>query len=489
MRLVSLKWLTCVVMAAVIASVTASAPAQTTPASRRTKQPNVVLILADDMGFGDLSCYRQDPGNADAPVFTPNIDALAAGGVKFTSAYSQPMCSPARAALLSGRYPQRFGVYGNHDAHVGLPRDVTLLPQVMKQNGYTTALVGKWHVGHLEGSRPLERGFDRFYGFLGASHDYFKPHVGTDTDGAMYEGSWVWDQDQKVDSIKYMPTQLTDVAIDFIDSASKQDKPFFLYLAFNAPHGPHQAEEQKIKEFSRYPHVKSPARTVVRAMLDSLDANVGRVQRELFLRGIADDTIVIFASDNGGDEYEQAAGLLTVHHNGGLRGRKFTLYEGGIRVPMIIRWTAVLPEGKVYERPVLLQDMYRTMASATGAKVPQGQTLDSVDLLPFLNGGHGDGAGDSTEPPHRELYWVMPGKESWAIRQGDWKLIHDHDSTFDPAGPRGPRLMGLYNLVEDPWERTNVVERHPAKVQELKAAFKEFLAECAPSLAEVTKKQ
>jgi arylsulfatase A-like enzyme len=455
--------------------------------TRPANRPNVVLILADDMGFGDLSCYRQDPANVDAPTFTPHIDALAAGGVKFTNAYSQPMCSPARAALLTGRYPQRFGVYGNHDVYGGLPRDVTLLPELMKQAGYATACVGKWHLGHVDGGRPLDRGFERFYGFLGASHDFFKPDIGTDTDGAMYQGSWVWDQDKKVESIKYMTTQLTDVAIDFIDSAQKQNKPFFLYLAYNAPHGPHQAEEQAIQELGRYPHVKNKSRTVVRAMIDSLDQNVGRIQRELFLRGIADDTIIIFASDNGGDEYEQADGLLTVHHNGGLRGRKFTLYEGGIRVPMIVRWTSVLPEGKVYDKPALLLDAYRTIANAAGAAVPRGQTLDSVDVVPFLT-AKGDANRVAADAPHPMIYSMMPGNDVWAIRRDDWKLIQDFDSTFVPSGPRGPTILGLYNLANDPWERNNLLESNPEKAKELRAAIDAFRAECAPSLADQRKK-
>lgn len=464
------------------ASTVSSAQTTQPQPQQKLKQPNVVVILADDMGYGDLSCFRHDPANVDGAALTPHIDSLAAQGVKFTNAYSMPMCSPARAALLTGRYPQRFGFYGNADAHIGLPKDEILLPQLMKQNGYATACIGKWHVGHQDGFRPLDRGFDRFYGMLGASHDYFKASVGTDTDGPMYEGSHVWDQDKKVEKIKYLTTQLTDEALGFIDGAQKANKPFFLYLAYNAPHGPEQAEPETEKEFARFPNVRTNARTTVRAMLDSLDKNVGRIQRELFLRGIADDTLIVFAADNGGNEYEEPTYMRTVEHNGGLRGRKFTVWEGGLRVPLIMRWTRALPQGVVDGRNVCLLDTFATAVSAAGGTLPAGRKYDSVDLVPFVTA-------NQAAVPHEAIYGMMPTKnKNWSIRKGDWKLISESDSAFSKNGPKGPPSVSLFNLVNDPWERNNVFDKEPAKAAELRGARDAFVAECKPSIADLARK-
>lgn len=451
-------------------------------AAEANPPPNIVLILADDLGYGDLGCYPKDPANMDAPAISPHIDSLAAQGVKFTTAYSMPMCSPARAALLTGRYPARFGFYGNADAHVGLPRTERLLSEALKARGYATACIGKWHVGHQDGYRPLDRGFDRFYGFLGAAHDYFKSSVGTDTDGAMYEGSWIWDQDQRVDKIKYLTDQLTDEALRFVGQAHQKKQPFFLYLPYNAPHGPEQATAEAVKEFGKYPQVRNPARTIVRAMIDALDRNIGRLQRELFLLGLERNTIVVFASDNGGNEYEEATGIRTVEHNGGLRGRKFTLWEGGLRVPLIIRWPELLGKGVVYDKPVLLLDVYATLAEAAGVTVPLDRPLDSVNLLPFV-------CHASEQAPHPFIYSFMPDKDTWCIRQGNWKLMNDWDSLFVPGVAPTRRVTGLFNLAEDPGERTNRLHECPVKADELRAIHTGLREKFLPSLAEERKKR
>jgi arylsulfatase A-like enzyme len=436
-------------------------------AAESTPPPNIVLILADDMGYGDLGCYPKDKNNIDAPAISPHIDSLAAQGVKFMNACSMPMCSPARAALLTGRYPARFGIYGNADAAVGVPRSEVMLQELLRRRGYATACIGKWHVGHQDGYRPLDRGFDRFYGFLGASHDYFKPSVGTDTDGGMYEGSWIWDQDKKVEKIKYLTDQFTEEAIKFIDQAQQKKQPFFLYLPYNAPHGPEQAPAQAIQEFSRYPQVKNQPRTVVRAMIDSMDRNIGRLQRELFLRGLDRNTIIVFASDNGGNEYEEPKGTRTVEHNGGLRGRKFTLWEGGLRVPMIIRWPEVIAKGVVYDKPVLLLDVYATLASAAGAVVPSDRTMDSVDLLPFLNT-------ETDSTPHEFIHACMDGKNRWSVRQGDWKFVNDWDSIFIHGVQPTKWEEGLFNLASDPEERNNLIHEQPGRAEQLRGLHREL---------------
>ncbi|MEI6646500.1 MAG: sulfatase-like hydrolase/transferase [bacterium] len=460
----------------VVSLLTLLCPALGVVAVESNSPPNIVLILADDLGYGDLGCYPKDPANVDAPALSPHIDSLAAQGVKFTTAYSMPMCSPARAALLTGRYPARFGFYGNADAHVGLPRSEKLLSEALKARGYATACIGKWHVGHQEGHRPLDRGFDRFYGFLGASHDYFKPNVGTDTDGAMYEGSWIWDQDKKVEKIKYLTDQFTDEAITFIAQAQQRKQPFFLYLPYNAPHGPEQATEQAIQEFSRYPKVKNQPRTVVRAMIDAMDQNIGRLQLELFLRGLDDNTIIVFASDNGGNEYEMPDGIRTVEHNGGLRGRKFTLWDGGLRVPLIIRWPEVIGKGVVYDKPVLLLDLYATLSEAAGIPLPTDRPLDSVSLLPFVRQS-------SEQAPHPFIYSFMPDKDTWCIRQGNWKLVNDWDSLFIPGVAPTRRETGLFNLAEDPGERVNRLREFSAKGDELRALHLGLRKGFLPSLA------
>jgi arylsulfatase A-like enzyme len=438
--------------------------------------PNIVLILADDMGYGDLGCYPKDRSNVDAPAITPHIDSLAAQGVKFMNACSLPMCSPARAALLTGRYPARFGFYGNADSHSGLPRTEVMLQELLRSRGYATACIGKWHVGHLDGYRPLDRGFERFYGFLGASHDYFKPAWGTDTDGEMYDGSWVWDQDRKVEKFSYLTDQFTDEALRFIDQSQQKKQPFFLYLPYSAPHGPEQAPAEAIEEFSRYPHVKNRPRTVVRAMIDALDQNIGRLQRELFLRGLDSNTIIVFASDNGGNEYEEPAGLRSVEHNGGLRGRKFTLWEGGVRVPMIIRWPDTIAKGLTYEKPVLLLDLYATLASAAGATVPADRTMDCVDLLPFLTT-------QSDRSPHDFILSFMDENDWWSIREGDWKLVNESDSLFTRNAARPPREMGLFNLATDPMERNNLIAKHPERAEKLRGIHAERTRDFIPSLS------
>ncbi len=447
-------------------------------------QPNIVVILADDLGYGDLSCFRQDPANPDAAVFTPHIDSLAAQGVKFTQAYATPMCSPSRASLLTGKYPQRFGFYHNGDSHVGLPLEEKTFAELLRGAGYVTACMGKWHVGNLPGHRPLERGFDRFYGFLGAAHDYMRPEIGTDTDGALGPGAHVYRQETPVGSMKYLTEQIGDEAIDFIRSSHKAATPFCLYLPFSAPHGPAQAEGAVEREFSRFPGVGNPERTKVRAMLDSLDRNVGRIMRELFLLGLDHNTLVVFASDNGGNEYERPEGIRTVEHNGGLRGRKFTLWEGGIRVPLILRWKGTLPEGGIFGGTCHLLDIFATLGASAKASVPADTGVESRDLLPFAKG---HAAGDPHEFIHATL---LPDQDRWSVRKGPWKLVQEVDSLMaaDAGKNRPLAVRGLFNLEKDPGERQNQLGSEPEIAAELAAAHARFAMECPPSIEQTRKK-
>jgi arylsulfatase A-like enzyme len=442
------------------------------------ERPNVLLILADDLGWGDLSCYPQDPANPDSPIHTPQLDAVAASGVRFTQAYSQSMCSPARAAVLTGRFPQRFGFCDNSGAHVGLPRSEKNLAELLRDNGYITACIGKWHVGHLPGYRPLERGFDRFFGFLGASHDYFKPSFGTDTDGASYEGAFVYDQDRPVTKMGHLTDELTDQAIRFIQTARQSEKPFFLYLPYNAPHGPLQPRVDLLDEQQRRP-ANEPSRTLTRALIDGLDQGVGRLLRELFLSGLDDNTMIVFASDNGGNEYETVSGeIRSVGHNGGLRGTKFTTWEGGIRVPLIIKWPGHFPAGKTYTDIVNLVDLYATIASAASAKIDPNQELDGVDLSPFVTG-------QSAGSPHDVVLSRNGRRDSqWAVRKGDWKLVNDYPYK-DPRDKQSRKqIVGLYDLrAEVPNERDNLIHQFPDVVKELRQLHESFTATCPPPLS------
>ena len=449
--------------------------------------PNLILILADDLGYGDLSCFRQDASNVDSPTLTPHIDSLAAQGVKFTHAYAPQMCSPSRASLLTGKYSQRFGFYENQDAAVGLPKSEQTLAELLAAHGYATACIGKWHLGHLPGFRPLDRGFERFYGFLGAAHDYFKPSVGTDTEGAIHEGSFVYDQDRPVAEMKYLSEQLADVAIDFIDRNQKAGKPYFLYLPFNAPHGPAQPKPELEREFARFPEVKNKGRTTIRAVIDSLDQNVGRIMRELFLRGLDRNTLVIFASDNGGNEYEFVDGIRTVQHNGGLRGRKFLLWEGGIRVPLIIRWKGTLPAGATFIGTCNLFDVFATVAAAARVAIPPERHVDAVDLLAYVRG-------EKTGAPHDTIHaTLLPNQDEWCVRVGDWKLVQGQDSLRagtlgQPLTTKSPRVVGLYNLKDDPVERRNLIEQFPDQVAKLREAHRQFMSTCPPSIAQTERR-
>jgi len=467
-----LRNIVCLIVAAISCSIQA--------ATIETPKPNVMLILADDAGWGDLSCYPQDPANPDAPIYTPHLDSLAAQGVRFTQAYSQNMCSPARAALLTGRFPQRFGFYDNSGSATGLPKTERTLAELLRAHGYATACIGKWHVGHLPGFRPLDRGFDRFYGFLGAAHDYFKPSVGTDTEGDVHEGGFVYDQEKPVTKMKHLTDQLTDEAIEFIRSSAQAREPFFLYLPYSAPHGPLQPRQDLVEEFQRIP-TKEPGRTLTRALIDGMDAGIGRLLRELFLTRLETNTLVIFASDNGGNEYESPDGAIrSVGHNGGLRGTKFMTWDGGIRVPLIVRWPGHLPSGDAYAKPVSLVDIFATVAAAAGIKAPATQPLDGVNLLPFVTG-------ENPGTPHQVLF-ACNGRNSkqWSVREGDWKLVSDYpDTSFFQARPRPETLVGLYHMTESvPKERKNQIAEHPEIAAGLRKTYDDFMASCPPSIAD-----
>jgi arylsulfatase A-like enzyme len=436
------------------------------------RQPNVVVILADDLGYGELGCQ----GNDEIP--TPHIDSLACSGVRCTAAYvTGPNCSPSRAGLLSGRTPTRFGYEfnpigaKNEDPTYGLPAGETTIAEALHDVGYTTAMIGKWHLGGTAAYHPFRHGFDEFFGFTHEGHFFVPPPWNGVTTmlrrkvlpgGA--SGRWIGErgliytdhmqQDepaydannpilrggQPVEESAYLTDALTREAVDFI--ARHDDKPFFLYLAYNAVHSPLQGTDASM---ARFEHISDVHRRIFAAMLADLDAGVGEVLGQLRASGIEDNTLIVFLSDNGGPTRELTSS------NKPLRGEKGQMYEGAVRVPFIVRWNHTLPAGEVYHEPVSSMDIFATAVSAAGAATPA--SVEGVDLVPFLTGKR-------TGRPHETLFWRQG--ERTAMRHGDWKLVR--------MGPgSGPRRASweLYDLSTDLSEKHNLAADLPEKLAEL----------------------
>lgn len=399
------------------------------------EKPNVVILMADDLGYADLGCQGR---NKD--VRTPHIDALAAGGVRFTNAYATAsMCAPARAGLLSGRYQQRcgfeFDVGAPPAAHAsqtfGLPREEATLAERLKTAGYATALVGKWHLGFSEHLQPTARGFDSFFGFLTGWHTYLPGgrNVGT----LLRNGAAAKEED-------YLTDAFAREACEFV--ARKGHGSIYLHLAFNAVHFPMMATpalEERCK------HIADPQRRTYAAMLLAMDDAVGRVLATLREKQAGDNTLIFFLGDNGGSPNQNWA------DNSPLRGEKMQMYEGGIRIPMILQWKGRIPAGQVCEHPVSALDIHATVLAAAGIPAPVDKPLDGVDLVPFVTG-------ERSGPPHETLFWR--DGSGIAVRKGDWKLLQSN-------GGHGQ----LYNLRSDISERDDLAAKEPQKFDELVAAW------------------
>lgn len=429
-----------------------------TPAGK----PNVVLLVADDLGYGDLGFQ----GARDIP--TPHLDALARGGVRCTNGYvSGPYCSPTRAGLLTGRYQQRFGHEFNPGGDGGTARDLglpvaeTTLADRLKAVGYATGLVGKWHLGSAAKFHPQKRGFDEFFGFLGGQHTYF---AGKSDD--IYRGTEV------VKEEAYLTDAFSRGALSFIDR--HKEHPFFLQLSFNAVHTPMDATEDRV---ARFASIEDPKRRTYAAMLSALDEAAGKVIERIRAAGLEEKTLIIFFSDNGGPT------MLGTTTNGSkndpLRGSKRTTLEGGVRVPFVLSWKGTLPAGKVYEQPIIQLDILPTALAAAGVESRPEWKLDGVNILPHLTG-------KSEQAPHNALYWRL-GKQA-AIRRGDWKLVR-YDQTVDRAGARSDARSGppitpfrLYNLAKDLGETQDLSTENPDKAKELLAAWEDWSRELARPL-------
>jgi arylsulfatase A-like enzyme len=425
------------------------------PGAEPTRPPNIVLIVADDLGHADISLH----GCKD--IATPHIDSLAQQGVRCSNGYvSCPYCSPTRAGLLTGRYQQRFGHEFNPQLlslggkGQGLPTGETTLPQRLKEAGYATALLGKWHLGEEAQFHPLQRGFSEFFGFLPGSHSYL---VSNDpTRGPVYRGR------DKVELQGYLTEVLAKEAVGFIDR--QQKSPFFLCLTFNAVHTPLESPPALLKKFAA---IEDPTRRTYAAMTAALDDAVGVVLDKLRSANLEERTLVVFISDNGGPIGKFAP---NGSRNAPLRGSKGDTWEGGIRVPFLARWKGKLPAGKVYEQPVIQLDLHATALAAAGIALKPEWKLDGVNLLPFLEG-------KDKSAPHAALYWRFG--EQMAIRMGDWKLVRA-DLTVDKQFGDIAKKPMLFNLAADIGEQKDLAEAQPEKVKELTSLWEKWNRELAP---------
>jgi arylsulfatase A-like enzyme len=419
----------------------------------RPAHPNILLIVADDLGYGELSIQ----GNPQIP--TPNVDSLAKNGVRFTSGYvSGPYCSPTRAGLLTGRYQERFGhefnpgPAQNAPMTFGLSLNETTLGNRLKDAGYVTGWFGKSHLGYAPPFHPLKRGFDEYFGFLGGAHDYLD--AAGDSNNPILRGT------NRVSNLDYTTDAFGREAVQFIQKHPSE--PWFLYLAFNAVHAPLESLEKYLARFSG---IEDRKRRTFAAMLSAMDDAVGTVLAKIRELGQEENTLIFFISDNGGPTAQTTSG------NGPLRGFKAQTWEGGIRVAWMIQWKGHLPAGRVDDRPVIQLDIFPTALAAAGVEIKPEWKLDGVNLLPYLTR-------DLSPSPHRALFWRFGGQ--LAIRQGDWKLVKGPGLSAGPsalAGKANTDGAELYNLANDIGEKTNLATQEPAKVAELAAAWKAWNAE------------
>jgi arylsulfatase A-like enzyme len=406
------------------------------------QKPNILVFLCDDVGYAEFGFQ----GGKDIP--TPHIDSIAAGGVRFTQGYvSGPYCSPTRAGLLTGRYQTRFGHEFNSTARQsGLALDQPTMAERLRDVGYATCAVGKWHLGEKPRFRPMRRGFDEFYGTL-ANSAFFRPRQFID--------SRVSNEVQPIDDPDFYTTDAYgERAVDWL--GREGDKPWFLYVPFNAQHAPLQATE---KYLGRFDDIDDEKRRTFAAMMSAMDDAVGKILDKVRDMGQEENTLIFFLADNGGPTHQ------TTSRNNPLRGFKASTWEGGIRVPFCAQWKGRLPAGKTYDHPIIQLDILPTALAAAGAPADADPKLDGVDLLPYLTG-------ENEERPHETLYWRFGNQ--WAIRHGDWKLVAGNGG--DPAGE-------LYNLADDKSESKNRAADMPEKVSELKTLYDEWNAEQAPPSA------
>lgn len=458
--------------------------------------PNIILILADDLGKTDISLY------GSPHVHTKNIDAIGQEGVTFNEAYiSSPICSPSRAGLMTGRYQQRFGFELNiherypknrleyfvaknfiankgnflfssrkgvampsfEDMHKqGLPPTEFILPEILKKYGYQTACFGKWHLGYNKTAIPMNRGFDYHYGFLEAHSLYGyedDPNI-INQHHEDFTDKYIWGKGRKgncaiyrngaeVVEKQYLTNRIGEEASQWVKD-NHRNGPFFMYVPFSAPHTPFQATKAY---YDKYAHVTDRNKRVYYAMIHALDDAVGQITATVDSLGLAENTLIIFISDNGGASYTHAT------DNAPLKGGKFSNFEGGLNVPFMMRWKGEIPPASRYEAPVISFDIFTTVAYLAGAKLPDDRSFDGKNLMPYILGNKRE------ETPHQALFWRSLYHK--AVRKGKWKLIKDEKSGE----------MALYNLDEDKPERTNLITQCAEVLKELEADLAAWEAE------------
>lgn len=417
-------------------------------------RPHIVYIVADDLGWKDVGFHGSD-------IKTPNIDKLAQTGARLEQFYVQPMCTPTRAALLTGRYPFRYGLQTAvipTPSKYGLPTDELLLPQVLKEAGYRTVMVGKWHLGHSDRKYwPRQRGFDYHYGSMVGEIDYFTHSSGNVKD---------WFRDNKPIKETGYVTRLwgKDAAAQI--NAHNPATPFFLYLAFTAPHAPYQAPQEYL---DKYKNIEDPTRRAYAAMVTAMDHEIGNVVAALDKKKMRDNTLIVFMSDNGGNRLAMLSGDADVSKlklpadNGPYRGGKGMLYEGGTRVPALANWPGRIKPGEV-KGIMHVVDMFPTLAKLASVNAIKGKPLDGLDVWTTISD-------DKPSPRHEVVYNIEPFRGG--VREDDWKLIWR-----TPL----PSALDLYNIAQDPSETTNLADKNPQIVAKLQKRIEELARESAKSL-------
>jgi arylsulfatase A-like enzyme len=413
-------------------------------------KPNIVFILADDLGYADVSCH----GRRD--FTTPNIDRIAADGMRFTQAYANSaVCTASRVALITGRYQYWLAVGLEEPLRslaprkVGLPPDHPTLPSILKKAGYRSALIGKWHLGSLPDFDPLQSGYDRFYGFRAGVLDYFTHKYGppsTDTED-------LWEDDVKIRQTGYLTDLLGSRAVDVVNEYARSGEPFLVSLHFNAPHWTWEApgDEAESQRLTSLFHFDGGTQRTYQRMIQQMDLQIGRVLQALDANGAAENTIVIFTSDNGGERFAETWPFT---------GRKTELLEGGLRIPAVIRWPGRIPPGGASEQVTIHMDWLPTLLATAGTAPDPGSPTDGVNLLPCLTQG--------VAAAPRKLFWRYKYADQQAARDGDWKYLKIHDNTF------------LFDVVRDPMERANLKDRHRDVYERLVAQWNEWNATMLP---------
>jgi arylsulfatase A-like enzyme len=416
-----------------------------------SRPPSIVFIMADDLGYADVSCY----GRPD--INTPNIDSLAAKGVRFIQAYANSaVCSATRTALITGRYQYRLPLgleepLAGRD--VGLPPTHPTLPSLLKKAGYNTTLVGKWHLGMLPKFGPLQSGYDHFYGFRGGAVDYYT-HANRSDD--------LWDDDAQVKQMGYLTDMLGSRAVDVINGYAKSGRPFLISLHFNAPHWPweapgDEAESNRLRSAGSLFHYDGGTQKTYQRMVQEMDLQIGRVLEALRGNGLSGNTIVVFTSDNGGERFSDTWPFT---------GRKTELLEGGLRVPAIISWPARISQGRTTDQVAITMDWLPTLLAAAGVSSDPAFPSDGIDLLPHL----------TLDAPvlSRRLFWRYKANAQRAARDGDFKYLKILNNTF------------LFNVVDDPMERANLKVRRKDMYERIVAEWHEWNTTMLPEVDEST---